>query len=151
MTDGMMRRAVVEDAAMLAVLYAAAFATPWDAKAFSDFLAQPACDAFIVATPQPAGFILVRTVADECEVITLAVDPKQRGRGLAAQLMATALTHVAQRGATSCHLEVASDNAAALALYRKFRFEQSGLRREYYRRGEKTADAITMKRVLDPA
>lgn len=149
MTDGLIRRAGVEDGALLAALYEKSFTTPWDAKTFADFLAQPACDAFIVAAPQPAGFILVRTVADESEIITLAVDPAQRGRGLAAKLLDAALAHVAQRGAGCCHLEVASDNAAARALYRKFRFEQSGLRRAYYQRGEKAADAISMKRVLD--
>jgi ribosomal-protein-alanine N-acetyltransferase len=47
------------------------------------------------------------------------------------------------------YLEVASDNAAALRLYTKSGFTQTGLRKGYYARtGHPPADAVTMARTL---
>jgi len=46
---------------------------------------------------------------------------------------------------------VAEDNAAALALYGKARFERAGRRPGYYRREGETTDALVMRRELNTA
>ena len=55
----------------LASIHAEAFDAPWDAAAFSDLLAQ----AGVIACVETDGFILIRVVADEAEILTLAVRP----------------------------------------------------------------------------
>ena len=109
----------------------------------------PGCDALILKSPESVGFILVRTVVDESEILTVAIDPALRGRGLAGRLLSDALARMAARGSRTCFLEVAHDNAAAIALYRAHRFVPCGQRPSYYARGDESAKAIVMKRTVD--
>ena len=114
----------------LAGIHAAAFPAPWDATALAGLLTQ----AGVFAVEQPDGFILLRTVADEAEILTLAVHPKARRRGLGARLVHDGVASAAARGATRLFLEVADDNAAALALYARAGFSEAGRRPGYYAR-----------------
>jgi ribosomal-protein-alanine N-acetyltransferase len=123
-------RAVV--AGRLAVLHAAAFPTPWDAAAFATLLDQ----AGVFVLEDPDGFILLRVVADEAEILTLAVQPAARRRGLGARLVREGAAVAAARGATRLFLEVADDNAAALGLYARAGFAKAGRRPGYYARSD---------------
>ena len=117
-------------AARLADLHAGAFAAPWDAAAFETLLGQ----AGVFAIEAPEGFILIRSVADEAEILTLAVDPAARRQGVGARLVREGAAEAAARGATRLFLEVADDNAAALALYAGAGFIEAGRRPGYYAR-----------------
>lgn len=117
-------------AARLAALHAAAFDAPWDAAAFDSLLGQ----AGVHLAGSPDGFILMRTVADEAEILTLAVRPGARRRGVGADLVARGAAEAAARGATRLFLEVADDNAAARALYARAGFMEAGRRPRYYAR-----------------
>lgn len=119
-------------AARLAGLHALAFSAPWDAAAFEALLGQ----AGVFAIEAPEGFILIRSVADEAEILTLAVDPAARRRGVGARLVREGAAEAAARGATRLFLEVADDNPAALALYARAGFTEAGRRRGYYARPE---------------
>ena len=70
-----------DTAERLAGIHAAAFSAPWDAASLADLLAQ----AGVFAIEVPEGFILLRTVVDEAEILTLAVRPEARRRGLGAR------------------------------------------------------------------
>lgn len=118
--------------ARLAALHAAAFAEPWDAKAFDALLRQ----AGVYAIEAPDGFILMRAVADEAEILTLAVRPRARGRGLGGRLVGAGVIEAAARGAVRLFLEVSADNAPALALYARTGFVEAGRRPGYYARPE---------------
>ena len=115
-------------AARLAALHATAFPAPWDARAFEVLLDQTG--VFVIE--QPDGFILIRGVADEAEILTLAVRPSARRQGLGARLVGEGGAVAATRGATRLFLEVADDNAAALALYARAGFAAAGRRQDYY-------------------
>ena len=96
----------------------------------------------------PVGFAMLRSAADEAELLLIAVRPPYRRRGVAAALLA----HVAQEAAAACidtlHLEVRDGNPA-LELYRAAGFVQVGRRPAYYRgRPGKVFDALTFKRRL---
>lgn len=130
----------------LARLHAAAFTRerPWTAEEFESLLASPHVRLFSRRT----GFALTRTVAGESELLTLAVDPARRRRGIGRALTEEWLAAVAAE-AGSAFLEVASDNLPALALYRSLGFDEAGLRKGYYARpGATHADAILMQRRL---
>ncbi len=114
----------------LADLHRRAFSTPrpWRAEEFSALLEDPACD--LIALPH--GFALIRTVADETELLTIAVDRDHRRRGIAATLLAQCRARARERGAVTLFLEVAATNRAAIALYEKSGFARRGRRPAYY-------------------
>ena len=128
----------------MAAIHAAAFppVERWDALAFASQLGLPGSFGLI---DQAGGFILARVAADEAEVLTLAVAPQSRRRGIGRALVAEAMVRGAARGAGAMFLEVARSNAAALALYGAAGFEPVGERRRYYPNGE---DAMVLRRTL---
>lgn len=131
----------MSQAERLAELHASAFDRPWDAATFETLLGQSG----VAALEQPGGFILVRIVVGEAEILTLAVRPEARRQGLGRALTAAAAGLARSQGAEALHLEVAHDNAAALALYRAAGFVEAGRRPGYYAREEgPAADALIL-------
>lgn len=92
------------------------------------------------------GFLIGRVVADQAEILNLAVEKNRRRRGGASALLAAALENFRVRGAHSVFLEVRASNAAAIAFYSNAGFEISGRRRAYY--SIPLEDAVTMKKKL---
>lgn len=132
--------------AQMAQIHQAAFKTErgWTAAEFTELLGSP----FTTAFTSQGGVAITRTVAEETELLTLAIAPEHLRCGIAQGLMMDWLTN-AQSTATTAFLEVASDNFAALGLYEKLGFAQSGVRRAYYRRaGRASADAMLMTKAL---
>ena len=130
----------------LAALHEAAFAGkgPWSAASFAELLMSP----HVQLLTRPNGFALIRTIAGESELLTLAVHPDVHRRGIARDLMRDWLGRAAAQ-ADSAFLEVAADNLAARALYDAFDFRETGRRPGYYRRESgKNADAVLMSRPL---
>jgi len=128
----------------MAQLHAGAFAPErgWHAAEFQELLAQPHTHALCA----PAGFAISRTLAGESELLTLAVDPAHQGKGVGRGLVAAWLD---ETDAEIAFLEVAADNAAALAIYRRAGFTVIGKRKGYYARPDTApVDAITMKCTL---
>ena len=89
-------------------------------------------EGFLDTGREPVGFVLSRAVEDEAEILTLALHPDLRGRGLSASLLSRHLDTLTQSGVRKVHLEVEEGNAPALALYRRHGFKQVGHRPGYY-------------------
>ena len=122
----------MSDPTALAALHASAFPAPWSAAVFADLLVQPGVFAVVEAD----GFILMRAVLDEAEILTLAVRPSSRRGGLGRRLVDAAVVRAAALGAERMFLEVAEDNVAARALYARAGFIEAGRRRGYYARAD---------------
>ena len=91
------------------------------------------------------GFLLWRRAADEAEIVTLAVRPEARRRGLGGRLLGRTMDRAREQGVTRLFLEVADDNLAALALYGSRGFEPVGKRPDYYARPDGSrADALIL-------
>lgn len=132
----------------LAILHARAFTTPrpWSAEEFTSWLADPL--AFLLVEGD-AGFLLGRAVAGEAELLTVAVAPESRGRGLGQRLVSRFLYQARLRGAEAAFLEVAEDNAPARTIYSRAGFAETGRRRGYYHSPNRPpVDALVMTRVL---
>ena len=95
------------------------------------------------ATPPPPvrGLAIAWTVADEVQLLELAVHPAWRRRGVGAALVAAVLARAPAGGTVV--LETAVSNAAARALYASYGFEEAGRRKSYYRDG---GDAVLLAR-----
>lgn len=127
------------------------FTLPWSESAFHfEVEKNPAARCWAAeihgGSPVIVGMIVVWLIMDEIHIATLAVDPTQRRLQVGQQLLAFTLADGIKSGATKSFLEVRSGNLAARALYRKFGFEEVGIRKKYY--SDNGEDAILMN--LDP-
>ena len=131
----------------MAEIYAAAFphSRAWSSAEISDMLAS----RLTFAIEGDVGFALGRVIADEAELLTIAVDPAHQGKGLGHILLTQFEAESKLRGAGWVHLEVAQDNTAALALYTRAGYEICGERPGYYSRpnGEQITASL-MKKAL---
>ena len=90
------------------------------------------------------GFSLARLVADEAELLLLAVKAAGQRRGIGRILLEHFEDEAAARGAVRLHLEVREGNHA-LSLYEQAGFGLVGRRRDYYcgQKGDRY-DALTL-------
>ena len=117
-----------DDAALLAGIHFSAFPDPWTERAICELLAGPGVFVFFTRD----GFVMGRAAGGEAEILTLAVKPEARGKGLGRALIAAMAAHARTLGASGIFLEVGDDNPAALALYAGLGFERVGQRKAYY-------------------
>ena len=118
----------VSGAHALASLHAACFPQPWGAAALSALLVTPGTFAYA----HEDGFVMARAAAGESEILTLAVAPQARGKGLGRALLQAAISKARLMGAETMFLEVGVENPAALALYAGLGFAKVGSRKGYY-------------------
>lgn len=144
----MIEPAGTELAAALAEIHASAFDEGWSAAEIAKLLESPAVFALISAAPDRRGFVMAWAAAGDAELITVAVVPEARRKGVGAVLVAAAAAMAQARGAASIHLEVAEDNAPARALYARLGYAEVGRRRGYYARPGGFADALVMRLTL---
>ena len=81
---------------------------------------------------QPLGFALYRTVADDAELLLLAVAPQAQGNGIGSRLLSQFIDDAKKNGASKIHLEVRDGNPA-VHIYEAAGFAPVGRRRNYYR------------------
>lgn len=143
---------VSADAEALARLHAGAFYRGWPREEFAAYLDDPhttpayvACDA----SRRIAGFAMLRLTADEAELLTIAVDPKWRSKGIGRALMHATFEDLMFSPVTRMFLEVDEANLPAVRLYRREGFAKIGERRGYYARPDgNAATALVMSRDL---
>ncbi len=134
-------------AALLAEIHGAAFPEqPWSPEAMAGILNSSGGFGWVAALEAaPSGFLLARDLVAEVEILSLAVLPAARRRGLARALLAALARQAGQSGRQRVILEVAEDNAAARAFYAAAGFAEDGRRPGYYRRaGGPPVDALLL-------
>jgi ribosomal-protein-alanine N-acetyltransferase len=135
-----------QDAAAIASLHMASFQRGWG----EDEVYRLLIDKTVVAHrammgSAMVGFILSRLAAGEAEILSVAIAPARRGRGLARPLLDLHLRRLAGLGARTIFLEVDKNNAPARALYNRAGFHEVGQRQGYYAGG---AVALVLRRDL---
>lgn len=101
-----------------------------------------------VESPRPpdqdhvAGVIGVWFVLDECHLVIIATQLEERRRGAGELMLIGAVDAAVARGSRVVTLEVRASNEAARSLYRKYGFEDAGLRKRYY--SDNKEDAVIM-------
>lgn len=122
----------------------ASFTTPWSREAFYNELDNNKFAVYIVLETgqKVVGYCGVWVVADEAHVTNVAILPEFRGKKLGEALMRKLVEVVKERGAKSMTLEVRVSNEIAQSLYRKFGFQNGGIRKNYY--SDNQEDALVM-------
>ena len=138
-----------------AVLHGEAFAPVgergWTRQEIAELLAAPGVAGVALRAGHHAvGIALYRFVADEAELLTIAVRPALQRRGAGRRLLAAVIVQARDAGARVLFLEVAADNQAARRLYESAGFQPVGKRAAYYRRDDgMAADALVMRLTLN--
>lgn len=137
---------------VLATLHAQCFQLGWTEASFFQSMAQANVVAWLALLEpdrEPVGFMVVRVVEDEAEILTLGVLRHHRRRGIARQLLAQATARASSASAVALFLEVAEGNEPARGLYRKAGFHAVGRRANYYPSPDGSSEAaIVMRRDL---
>jgi ribosomal-protein-alanine N-acetyltransferase len=139
------------DAKELARIHALGFYRGWPVGEFESFLADEATPVYVAcdAKRRIAGFALIRIAADEAELLTIAVDPKWRGKRIGQALLRAAFADLLMSPARRMFLEVSEDNGAAIKLYQREGFATISSRKGYYPKPDGSqATALVMARDL---
>jgi len=103
---------------------------PWTLKQFED--AVTAYQSTVIEVQgQVAGFCILQPVLDEANLLLMAIDPAQQGKGLGYQLLDASIA-LLKNSPVQIFLEVRESNTAAIKLYEKTGFHQIDLRKNYY-------------------
>jgi [ribosomal protein S18]-alanine N-acetyltransferase len=134
------------DAVAIAAIHGASFKRGWGEDELNQLLGDRDVVAHRIAAGSAfAGFILSRLISGEAEILSIAIAPAYRGRGLARPLLDLHVRRLAGLGARTIFLEVDQENAPANGLYRNAGFYEVGQRKGYYNGG---ATALVLRRDL---
>ena len=122
-------------------------AAGWSVAALRAMLREHA-PYFLVAAQRTeiVGFICGRKMADEGEILNLAVRPALRRLGSGRRLVEAFLQIGADQGVVKVHLEVRASNQRAIRFYRAMGFQEDGKRVGYYQ--APTEAAVLMTHIL---
>ena len=115
---------------------------PWSDKLFDESI-----NKLLVITQKQEiiGFAVVALVAQQAELHLIAIHPKAQSQGYG-QLLLALIIESMPASIESFFLEVRVSNCRAIRLYPRLDFVQIGERKDYYRNGMGTEDAIIMAR-----
>ena len=135
----------------IAAIEAAQLRNPLNFRNLQELASSPAFRGFVAVPDSGAGamgYVLVLAGGGSADIVSVAVAPELLRRGVATRLLMFALNDLAGEGVKEITLEVAVDNAPALALYERLDFRGVGHRPSYYRRDRQLVDALVMRRTL---
>ena len=122
------------------------FAMPWSNDSLSyDILEND--NAFVIVAEYEgefAGYADIWTVLDEADLNSIAVRVDFRRKGIGDAIMLAMTELLSANGVATINLEVRVSNMPAIKLYKKYGFNECGVRPGYYL--DNGEDALIMKR-----
>lgn len=129
-------RAKKEDLKEIHEIEITSFPDPWSVDSLWAFASDEQIRTLVCAREKESGelvgYYALQYVMDEAEIAIIAVKRKFRRQGLGKLLLEEIRSFAIARGITRIHLEVRSENEAAVHLYRSFGFLEVGRRKNYY-------------------
>lgn len=148
--DGLIiRKMEIEDLEKVLPIAATDPSNPWSRNMFLQEFSQPSSYCFLLSdrrnghSENPLGFICFRNLEDESELLSIAIAPDYRQKGLGKRLMEFYIDFCEAKGVKKYYLEVDSQNISALRLYQSFSYKEVGKRKNFYK-GKN--DALIMER-----
>ncbi|WP_157729704.1 ribosomal protein S18-alanine N-acetyltransferase [Bacterioplanes sanyensis] len=137
-----MRLAHMDELAAIMDIERRAHSHPWSEAVMVQYLQRPASVWVLQQGGALLGHAVIRVIAGEGELLTIAVDPKHHGQGFGQQLLRAVLQQFIQQGAEQCFLEVRRSNTPAIDLYERVGFACAGVRKDYYPSAHGREDAL---------
>ena len=136
-----------EDIEQVVLIEEEAFSSPWSAKGFEESLELKYSRFYVaVVNEEVAGYVGTYFMGDEVDITNIAVEQMYRRRGLADKLIEAVLEYSKSVEATAINLEVRPSNTPARSLYKKYGFEELGIRKNFYTKP--VEDGIIMRKDL---
>jgi [ribosomal protein S18]-alanine N-acetyltransferase len=128
------RRLTIADLSAIERIEQRVYPTPWSRSMFAGELAKPSSVSLGAFDEKGAlaGYLIVSRYVDAWHVMNIAVDLELRRLGVASRLLEALFELTAGDTRRGYTLEVRVSNQAAIALYERFGFTTSGIRRGYY-------------------
>jgi ribosomal-protein-alanine N-acetyltransferase len=141
------RKMTIDDIEQVIAIDRLSFSLPWPERSFRfELTDNPASRCWVAEIDAKlVGVIVAWLIVDEIHIATIATHPDFRRRGVARKLMAYALQNLKEEGAQSSFLEVRASNFAAQDMYRKFGYEETGVRPRYYKDNDEDALLMTLE------
>jgi ribosomal-protein-alanine N-acetyltransferase len=140
------RRLSLDDLEAIERIERSTYPTPWSRSMFAGELAKPSSLSLgAYETDEDdrlIAYLVVSRYVDAWHIMNLAVDPLHRRRRIASRLLDELFERTAGDARRGYTLEVRISNQSAIALYERFGFEPSGVRRGYYT--DNREDALIM-------
>lgn len=128
-----------------AILKSSPGAAAWSAAGLADTLSRyPSYFLLAWHNEQMAGFIAGRRVADEGEILNLAVVRSCRHQGIGKMLVEALLEVFVRERVVEVFLEVRESNLGAITFYESMGFYQVGIRPRYYQNPVEAALLLTV-------
>ena len=123
---------------------------------FNDFYSLSNCEQELLNTNKHyfvavenekiVGYAGILTIVDQAELLRIAVNKEHRKTGIASKIIEFLLNYLKNNNISQLFLEVNENNLNAISLYKKFNFEISYTRKDYY--GEHQNAIIMQRSVL---
>jgi [ribosomal protein S18]-alanine N-acetyltransferase len=139
------RRLALQDLDAIERIENTVYPTPWSRSMFAGELAKPSSlciGGFDPDSGRLMAYLIVSRYVDAWHIMNLAVHPGWRRAGVASRLLDELLMLTSGDSRRGYTLEVRVSNTSAIALYERFGFETSGIRRGYYT--DNREDALIM-------
>ena len=119
----------------------------YDRKLFAEY-SHTCGSLFLVAQSgdRICGYSLTHARGDRAELVSIAVDPPTRGKGVASALLESTLRRLRRRKVARVSLMVRTTNTAARQFYEKYEFTKVRVVRGYYEDG---SDGYLMRKTLE--
>ena len=149
------RQLKIDDCRAIADLETQLFDGRFDADSLRDLLDKPAFyGAVLPAFDRPTtihSYCLAYITSMQADIIAIGTERTNQGRGFGKIILQYLIFVTEQHNVAKIALEVAADNIPARRLYDSCGFDVSGIRKDYYNRGENRCDAMIMVRQRDSA
>ena len=118
------------------------FPSPWSLNALQSEIKNPISHLWVFKRDEVlSGYICFWLFEKEAQILSLAIHPRDRGKGCGYYLLKNMIEKVVSKGVQYIWLEVRPSNLAAKRLYQKLSFVEVYRRPKYY---SNTEDAIVM-------
>ena len=139
-----------EDCRAVANLESQLFDGRFDAASLCFLLSKPAFYGAVLPAPDLStavdAYCLAYITSMRADIIAIGTDKTKQGCGFGRIILQHLIDMTEQHNVAEITLEVATDNRPAIRLYNSCGFHVSGIRKDYYYRGENRCDAVTMVR-----
>ncbi len=137
-----------EDLTAVMAVEVEGYSHPWSQDIFRDCLRAGYHCWVLQVGERLVGHGVMSVAVGECQILNLCVHPDWQGRQFGRRLLRRLLAIARQRQADTAFLEVRRSNHPAIHLYQAEGFCETGLRRNYYPKGQGREDAIIMAKPL---
>lgn len=139
-TNRIVRNMRREDIEQVYAIETCLFSMPWSKEDFTSSIDHPQNMYLVVDNGgKIAGYCGLWSVLDEGQITNVAVDPAFQNQGIGSLLIGELLRKGRERGLTAFTLEVRESNKYAIQLYKKYGFEEAGIRPNFYEKPTENA------------